>query len=271
MAKDVFWLVGDWQRREFAEVGLWLSERGACRRFSEIATALASRRRPQAKDRSLTVVFAQARNGEVSLADLARLRDAMPEARLIVLDGPWCEGEHRGVRFVPGVMRVPWRRWRAGMEAAVARAAPMIMGGNGQDTKAIAAAELEEGLRCLGQRACGTRAVVWASSRWSFSYLADALERLGLQAEWLGGSGRYAGAADVIVYDGWEYVLPIPAQRVRRAQSGTPPRAFPTRILLLNFPRTDDTSAATALGIDAVLPQPVRLSDLAKAVTGAKC
>jgi hypothetical protein len=265
MPKSVVWLIGDWRGRDFAAAAEWLAERSACRRFSSVDTALAQGARLQGQEPPQTAIIAQSRPGEFPPVELMRVRAEFPDVPLIVLCGPWCEGEHRPLHVPPGIARVSWRRWREGLTAEFSRPRPVITGSNGQDAKTIAAARLEEDLKRLRSRPCAGNAAVWASKRSSFTYLSDALRELGLQPQWLGGSGQFTGAADYFLYDGWDYVLPLPLNEVRnRALEKSVNR--PKRLLLLHFPRPDDVLAARAVGIDAVLAKPVLLTDMASAL-----
>jgi hypothetical protein len=268
MRKREIWLIGDWQSSAFDAPRQWLETQGACR-------SLASATKLQRSRDATFVVAAQARPGEVTPEAMAMLRMAAPKARLVVLNGPWCEGEHRPVPWYAGETRVAWRRWREGLEQALADGiSPQQAEGEMQDEKSFAAAELERSLQEAARRQWpGRRAAVWTERSAVYSSLADALGVLSIEALWLGGSGRATGEADVVMYDGWRYVLPLPmkpSQRGRRslATRKTPHKALPTgRLLLLDFPRPDDGLAAADWGIDAMLPLPLRVADLAAALS----
>jgi hypothetical protein len=229
VAKPDVWLIGDWQRGEFAAARKWLVERGQCRRFAHIKAA-ATQRGNQAP---AMVVVAQTRPRQMKTAEWQQLTTALSAAKLVLLTGPWCEGEHRPQPQPPEVIRVPWKRWRPGLEAAMEESNVAVPEG-------------------LSERKAA--AAIWSPCRAAFEPLADALSRLNVEAAWLGGSDVFTAPADLVVYDGWQNVLPLPRTR----SSNLPPR-----ILILNFPRPDDTLAADALGIDAILPRPLVLSDLA--------
>lgn len=239
MNDRMFWLIGDWRGSAFAEVRDWLAKQGRCRRVESVEAA-ANLKKPGAPPAAL--VHAQTWPGQVAAEAMEQLAQAFPVSKLIVLNGPWCEGEHRSVRPIAGAVRLPWRRWRVGLEEAL------------EDTVAAVCAPVAE----FGHpERVPARAAVWAFRRASFSYLADALAELRLEPVWLGGSGCHTAAADVHFYDGWEYVMPIPVARRARRTVGTP-----ARIVAQHFPRPDDALAAAAWGIDAMLPQPFLVSDL---------
>lgn len=263
MPKPEIWLVGDWQASAFAAPRQWLQSQATCRLLPQVADAAQLKRGRGAT----AVVVAQARAGkfEPHLAEL--VSRAATHAKLVLLLGPWCEGEHRPVRPLPGVVRVPWRRWRAGLAAALHQsAAAQRSNSEGLDEKSAAAAELERSLTAMaGCSWPGKRAAVWTARRSVFDSLGDALATFSIDAVWLGGSGVFTGAADVIVYDGWRDVLPLPgvrrpSRRAALAARGAPPAG---RLLLLDFPRPDDGLAAEEWGIDAILSLPLHLADLA--------
>lgn len=258
MPKREIWLVGDWTAKAFDAPRRWLSTLGACRLLASVSET--QRLRP-----ADTAIVAQARPGELQGQDVELLSRSAPETRLVVLDGPWCEGEHRPVQPLIRAKRVPWRRWREGLELAL-----LEEDGGKQihtevkDEKSLAAAELERSLQAAARcRWPGRRAAVWTERRDIFSSLVDALGVFSLEALWLGGSGRFTGGADVLIYDGWRYVLPLP---VNKRAPGVHPRGSELsagRLLLVDFPRPDDGLAASDFGIDAILPLPLRVADLA--------
>lgn len=262
MRKPEIWLVGDWHASSFDAPRQWLESQGTCRLLPVIADV---KRLKRGRDAD-AVIIAQTRAGqfEPHLAELeARVSSS---AKRVLLLGPWCEGEHRPVRPKAGVTRVPWRRWREALEAALQQPAAEGATLTGLDEKSAAAAELERSLTAIAGCAWpGKRAAVWAARRSVYSSLADALATFSIDTVWLGGSGAFTGQADVIVYDGWRDVLPLPAVRRQSRRDSLASRgALPAgRLLLLDFPRPDDGLAAAAWGIDAILPLPLRLADLA--------
>jgi hypothetical protein len=152
---------------------------------------------------------------------------------LILITGPWCDGELRCGQPIPGVQRIRWHRWRQRLPRAL-------------------------GLRDSGARQPETTHAVHCVSictddRASYGALADACLALGLQPT------RHPDEEDLVGIR--PEVMLIVGWRCASRLSLTP--GEPRRVLLLDFVRPDDVQRAGELGFAAVLAQPLLLADLA--------
>src|SRR4051812_24966692 len=117
MSLPSIWISGDWREPVFEEAVAWLRARADCQCFDspgEMSIGETAGRYPQA------IVLTQSRPGRLSVKHVERLHAIEPLARLIVLTGPWCEGEQRSGRPVPGVTRIAWRNWRERLPSVLA-------------------------------------------------------------------------------------------------------------------------------------------------------
>src|SRR5437764_86557 len=109
MSLKSVWIIGDWQEPVFEEAVAWLRLHADCNCFDSAVAACGSAsngRGPQA------MVFVQSRPGQFARVEVEKLHAIEPLARLVALTGPWCEGEQRSGRPIPGVPRIAWRNWR---------------------------------------------------------------------------------------------------------------------------------------------------------------
>src|SRR5262245_25311347 len=105
-------MIGDSRESSFADAVAWLKSQFACV-CADLAELLRSRNSgPHFGEIPRAIVFLKAHPGQVSAKQIEKLHALEPLARLVVLTGPWCEGEQRSGRPIPGVVRVPWRNWR---------------------------------------------------------------------------------------------------------------------------------------------------------------
>src|SRR5258708_6632850 len=111
-------LIGDYQRPEFREA--YAAMRAACRVVCTGTLAgavdLLSGQEPPPD----LIVLAQNRSGEFKPGDLERLRRHAALAPVVVLLGPWNEGEMRSGEPLAGVVRVYWHQWQPRFAAQVA-------------------------------------------------------------------------------------------------------------------------------------------------------
>lgn len=240
----IVWILGDWQRPEFAAAIRWLNAHARCVEVCGIDKALTAADRPSA------IIVAQSRPGQISRHEVEHWHAAAPLARLIALLGPWCEGEMRSGRPWPGVVRVPWRTWPSRLPRELA------LGGTVTAARlprtATEAERLDSSIAALLRRPPRSiTAAIRTASRGEFESLHEALLTLGANVIWRQpGQSADKLTADVMLIDGWE-------------NAGELAESWPPRIVLLDFPRPEDIDRAAALGITAVIARPLLLADLA--------
>jgi hypothetical protein len=202
-------------------------------------------------------MFFQSRPGSLSARQIAALHRRAPLARLILLTGPWCDGDVRGNRLVPGIVRVRWHEWRERLPAELnhQRNRPPRTTTDGERLEC----QLRE-LSSAGQSA--GRVAIVTLRRANYDALAAACNSLGWQAEWVVSHDRI-GDHDLLLVDGWESLAADPRAADPRAES-TPPCA-----LLLGFSRPEDLQKAAGLGIASVIAVPLSLPVLAAALAAA--
>jgi hypothetical protein len=199
------------------------------------------------------VVLFQSRPGQFGQQHLEQLRRLAPRAKFAVLEGPWCEGERRAGRPSEDAIRLYWHQWQARLPALLAtrRQSPGTLAPTDMVLQTLKPGLVKPGLR---RRRSG-RAGICTTSRESYSALADACTIAGLQTAWHEpDSSPSAVAADVLILDGWESV-----SRASRASMGN-------SILLLDWPRPEDSKHAESQGISRVIAKPVLLTDLVAAL-----
>ena len=225
------------------------------------------------------VVLAQLIAGQFARSKVAILRRLAPTAPIILLLGSLSEGELRGGRALPGVVRVPWHAWhtsflpglrrlidegrcpRWALPEANTMACAVIDGDTEWLFTSMAAENLGTVAICSGHR---------ASARW----LADACRFAGYSAvvlaspqldsatsEGAPSNTMVAGAAGIV----WEpdsvnEIDPQAIGRLRRLAGGAP------LIQLTGFPRAEDVARAHAAGASAVLAKPVSIECLIEAI-----
>jgi hypothetical protein len=245
--QSLLWIIGDWQHEDFREAMAWLDGNA---RYEHFANPKAAVTADQCGHVPQAVVFAQSRPGQFARGEVEQLHAAAPLARLIVLTGPWCEGEGRSGRPWPGVTRVPWRSWRSRLALELGSASFVSASGQRLPRTATEAERMERSVAGVEPRRFDGQADVYTESQLVFEGLAGGLGQLGLRAAWRNVNEEPAGApADVALLDGWENV----------------PAVCPARgVLLLHFPRPEDVARAAQLGIAAILPQPLFLAELAE-------
>jgi hypothetical protein len=226
------WLVGE-TVAELAPAADWLRQHARCEQ----------RGIPSA------IVFLQSRPRELSQDRIEALHSRAPLARLIVLAGPWCEGELRSGRPAHGVTRILWHQWRERLPRELEVA-----------TLPRTTSDVESLLRALPRRgAIDIRGCV-AICTWrreTFAALADVCGLLGLSSVWQQPDApRVAGSTTAAIIDGWESI---------EARSRICSEKLPT-FLLLNWPRQEDLNRAAEQGIARVLGQPLQLADLVAAL-----
>jgi CheY-like chemotaxis protein len=203
------------------------------------------------------VLLAPSFRGEFPEVQLRRLVRQQPLAEWIVVVGPWIEGETRSGEPWPGAHRmyldqiVPWAvsschdssatrpvGWRPATWTSDERWLELHAGKRPAQTGTVlVCGELAETRRSL--------AAVCAAAGWrTVTQAADT------PGEWT--------SLEALIYDAvadrrrWEEHVRQLAQRCR-------PRAL---VVLMNFPRPDETQAMLAAGATSVLGKPFRVDDL---------
>jgi hypothetical protein len=264
MARPVIWIIGDWQHVDFTAVVLWLQERAICRRFiSADEASEAADVSPVQADAAApaSLLLVQARPGQIDAEAVEQLHRRFPLARLVALVGPWCEGELRSGRPLPGVARVSWRNWSSRLATDLGLAtgtdAPLPRTASDAERLARSVAALKR------RSSAGLLAAVCAGDRDRYESLRDCLTLLGVRSLWqLPSVPLDAAAVDLVLVAGWEN-WPMAEYGASAVEAM---RHKPPHILLLDFPRPPDAQRAQALGAAAIVAEPMLLADLAWAL-----
>jgi hypothetical protein len=196
MTLQTVWMVGDWRNGDFGEAVAWLNAAARCRSFDNAAAALSGRRSNEAEDDPAAILLVESRSGMISKREVERLHAMAPLARLVALVGPWCEGEMRSGRPWTGVVRIPWRAWRARLVSALGLAHACDWEGPPPRT-ATGAEQIESSAtKFRGSNRTGGAVAVRTSCRATFEALADALKQLGMSGVWDDDGESWLGARD---------------------------------------------------------------------------
>ena len=107
--------IGPWQEREFAVALQGIDSADSWQSASNIDAASKLLRETLSPPELL--LLAQLLPGEYAHADLLKLQELAPLARIVVVAGTWCEGEMRTGNPPPGVLRLYWHEvapwWQA--------------------------------------------------------------------------------------------------------------------------------------------------------------
>jgi len=235
MARAVVWMIGDADDPSLAAAADWLR-----RKF---CTRGAQERAKRAVLPAAIVAF-QSRPGQFPRPQVEELRRQAPRAKLVVLAGPWCEGEPRSPRPAEGVSRIYWHQWQARL--------PQALAAGRQPPRTLTQTDLLlRTLKPAWKRGVSGRVMISTLRRESYAALADACGVAGLRASWWQAPAASPVAADLQLLDGWDALWPAYA-------------AVPS-ILLLDWPRPEDLARAEELEIGRVLAKPLLVPDLAEA------
>jgi hypothetical protein len=247
-------LMGAVEHHEFGAARRWLrahTRLDLAAGAEEALGRLARRTRPWQ-----TVVFAQARPGQLPARDVDRIGRAVPLAHLVALLGSCCEGETRSGRPWPGVTRVFWHQW----EARCRQEPPGdILPSTWQLPRT--ASELERTVQALAAPpppATGLVAIVTRRAS-LFHGLAAACRVAGYSAVWK--TSPTLRDVDGVVAVLWEGATMDDGELEQLRQIGTVLARIPV-IALLGFPRYDMVQRAQRCGVRAVLSIPCLLPDL---------
>lgn len=249
-------LVGDPARDEFQtpqEALARLACVTSCRDFP------AARERLQTGDSDFHwIALVQDFSGQFDAGELDALRRLAPLARVVCLQGPWCEGERRSGTPLPGTLRLPWNLLAPRLARDVARLEQGQCPAWGQP---LTTEEEERWLHDgpeLPTQLTGLVAVHsdvaeiedWLRAACHFC----ALDAVRLAApEGAGDARPRAILWDAAGFDDTE-------QRALRAASLAAP-GVPI-IVCLDFPRPETQQRALRAGAACILPKPVLLADL---------
>lgn len=211
------------------------------------------------------IVVAQSRPGEVSAAEVHRLRRAAPLAGLVGLVGSWCEGETRTGQPWPGVARFYWHEfplwWRRQLQLRAAGRCPDWA--QPADTASLPGMQLA-GPPPTRQTTANTGSVIVlrVGVRDTADALTDVFRRAGFAVVWQrpGRDNCPVRGATAGVWDGGQLDehelndLATFCQQMARDRAAV--------VALLDFPRRHNVDAAHACGAAAVLGKPWRNTDL---------
>jgi hypothetical protein len=218
---------------------------------------LPAHRSTHAPEAPTAILFMQARPGSIAQDDIEQFHHLAPQARLLMLVGPWCDGELRSGRPCEGVARMHWHQWPARLPHELGLAGP-----SGRPVyRSRMITEYDILLRtltpALHRPLHAGHIAVAAENREAFSTLADACWAIGWRAVWQQpGMPPQFGASDLLLIDGWPN-CPRDFEQLRASHRPVPPA-----VLLLDWPRQNDLDRAIHLGIGRVLARPLLLADL---------
>jgi CheY-like chemotaxis protein len=245
---------GDWP--EFSRPVQWLVDHVDVSFATEVTGALAL---VSSRDAPFDViVVAQRRPGEHSHATFDALRDRAPLTPIVCLLGSLCEGEARTGKPWPGAVRVYAHQFAARIGAELAR-----LETDGTTTWAPPFTATDED-RVIASSPwtmpkLAARVAVISHDRQSASALCDALQSAGCSTTFF--RDDLAGiddSADIIV---WDCMASFAS---RRASFNSLVQRLPRtpKVLLVGFPRAEDTADAVSHGANAVVSKPFLVEDL---------
>jgi hypothetical protein len=244
--RPLVWLVGDVDHPYFADADAWLSAACDCSRVPPA--------NEQPSDPAGAIVFFQSRPGSISVEQVEAQHRRAPFARLILLTGPWCDGELRSSRVAPGVVRIRWHEWRQRLPAELT-IRPHRLPRTATDIE-----RLESRLRELSRESQSQgRIAICTSDRTKFGALAATCIALGCQASWVPPDDASAARdCDLLLLDGWDSL-----------SANRPSESTDRRALLLAFPRPEDLQRAADHGVPTVIAEPISLPILAATLAAA--
>lgn len=246
--------VGPWHLPEFA-VGLApLQERSS---FPHAASAIDACEMIEAMEVAPELMLlAQPLPGTVRQADVDRLQQLAPLARVVIVAGTWCEGELRTGHPPRGVLRLYWYELASWWQAAQRRIAGGLCPSWSQPLD-----HFQAGRFCADGAlpALPATVAVDAEDRAVFAALADAVGEAGASAVWA--KPQAAVDADAGIWDGGQ----LGAKELDRL------RRFCRRIsgnvvALLDFPRVEHFDAAHEAGAAVVFGKPYVVEEVLAAL-----
>jgi CheY-like chemotaxis protein len=253
-------LLGDTDRHEFGAARSCLDRWGDVQAFRDVAAAAEAMAAGQVVPD--VIVVAEAFPGQFSHRAVDQLRRQSPFARVIGLMGSWCEGEMRTGTPWPGVARTYWHQWAARCDRELRRLAE---GQNCAWMLPPTATEEERLLADLTHPWPPRRGlvVIRARSHEMTEWLSAACRSRGYATVWQ----RAAAAARV---EGATAAL-FDTAELNENENGELRRMVATLdpapvIVLLSFPRADDSKRALSAGAAAVVSKPLAVDDLFEAM-----
>ena len=251
MASPAIWLIGDHEHAEFAAAVWWLEAHADVVRFASPTKSLLEASRDLAPPTA--VVFAVARPGRFTAADIEQLHRREPLTPLVALVGSLCEGEVRSGSPWPGVTRIYFHQWQSRLPRALGL--ETSSGNASWSPRTASAVDADEQLSLASVHPSDALIGIFTANRATFETLADACAAAGYRCDWLPPRLPLgAKNADVILTDD-----------DRNDSHDSNINGVP-RVLLLNFPRRGDIEHALAAGAAAVVAKPFQLIDLWSAI-----
>ncbi len=255
MPRPRVWITGDTDNSCFTEATAWLHSAADCHAVP--LSQMESHGSTHAALEPAAILFLQARPGSIAQEAVEQFHHLAPQARLLMLVGPWCDGELRSGRPCEGVARMHWHQWPARLPHELGLAGP-----SGRPVyRSRMITEYDILLRtltpALHRPLHAGHIAVAAENREAFSTLADACWAVGWRSVWQqpGMPPQFAGS-DLLLIDGWAN-CPRELESLRPQQ-----RPLPPAVLLLDWPQQSDLDRASHLGIARVLARPLLLADL---------
>jgi hypothetical protein len=243
MRQPHVWLLGDWERAEFAPAVAYL------RRAANLDLLLSDAKDGRPQSVPDLILLVASRPGRFTVAEVEALHRRAPLARLVALLGSWCEGEVRSGHPWPGVTRIYAHQWQARLPRELATWQPRT------------ATEIDRLMSSRPSTKVPRQLIgIAAAQRTMFDALAAACRSFGQDAVWLlPNLPPPVQRVDAILYDA---TLDLSHELARltelREQLHSPPA-----LLVLDFPRLIDMELATQAGATSVLAKPYLLADLA--------
>ncbi len=210
------------------------------------------------------VVLAQSRRNQFDSSVVEFLRDRFPGVPVVFVLGSWCEGETRSGEPIPGVIRVYWHQWMGQYAKFCQQLETSGISDWHLPTTSTVADRIEQAQpqrQPVHQSIIGVSA--WTQSQ--FEMVADALKTLGYRTRWLERSVWDAQAftlLSAICIDA-NSVTDDLVNRLSWLRTTYPGRPM---VLILNFPRAQEVSKASDLGVAEILSKPFELANLGAAI-----
>ena len=257
-------VIGDTSRREFRETCAALDDVAEVTRFGDVESAIAALAAGPLATQG--IVLAESYPDQFSVAAIDRLRSKAPLARLIAVQGSWCEGESRSGRPLPGVNRMYWHQAAVRIRREFSCWPPI----QGSTWRLPVTATDEERLLASIEaplaRGAGLVAI-WTRRPEMEDLLAGACRRVGYSTVWLHPCrpARVQGAVAAI-YDG-AAMDAAGFEELRQLVSDVAPAVA---LALLDAPRIQDVRLARSLGA-AVMAKPFRVDELLWLLSSSRC
>jgi hypothetical protein len=266
-------LIGDWDRSELGEAVRLLRCRTdllAVAGIDEAVRLLVGDSGPEREWEPISpelLVLAQARPGQFSDHDVARLKRRAPLARVLGLLGSWCEGEMRTGTAWPAAQRCFWYQWPARFESELDRVGQGLCPAWGLPETA----SLDERVLWTSTEETSSgrgTVLIAARSTATAEAVGDACCETGLAAEavrWHGsgggarpGDGQGSGPLVAAIWEGTQCEADE-AERLAEFCAWLKPTLV---VALLDFPRHSSCVRAISAGATGVVAKPFQLDDL---------